>query len=206
MGLFDFLFGGSNSSKLQTPPDLIWMTEAGKLNGILAAVNEKGQGDAVAILVVSHFDETHAKIERLLTNYSGQVPAMAVRTNDLSPRIATGSQFNEASRVECIVTEHHPLAEEDDRVINEFVQDLPCQCRVSFCTSLDDAVMQLFAGDYMKSVMKRMGMSDNEAIESALVSRRIRAAQESVAQKTVSSHRANSAKEWIEMNVRKDGG
>ena len=49
-----------------------------------------------------------------------------------------------------------------------------------FFLSLEDDLMRIFAGDFVKSVMERMGMKEGEAIESSLVTRRIAAAQRKV--------------------------
>jgi preprotein translocase subunit SecA len=49
-----------------------------------------------------------------------------------------------------------------------------------FFLSLEDDLMRIFAGDFVKSVMERMGMKEGEAIESNLVTRRIAAAQKKV--------------------------
>lgn len=49
-----------------------------------------------------------------------------------------------------------------------------------FFLSLEDDLMRIFAGDFVKSMMERMGMKEGEAIESNLVTRRIAAAQKKV--------------------------
>ncbi|WP_404309207.1 preprotein translocase subunit SecA [Neorhodopirellula lusitana] len=49
-----------------------------------------------------------------------------------------------------------------------------------FFLSLEDDLMRIFAGDFVKSMMERMGMKEGEAIESTLVTRRIAAAQKKV--------------------------
>ncbi len=49
-----------------------------------------------------------------------------------------------------------------------------------FFLSLEDDLMRIFAGDFVKSMMERLGMQEGEAIESALVTRRIAAAQKKV--------------------------
>ncbi|TVP95246.1 MAG: preprotein translocase subunit SecA [Planctomycetaceae bacterium] len=49
-----------------------------------------------------------------------------------------------------------------------------------FYLSLEDDLMRIFAGDFVKSVMERLGMQEGEAIESKLVTRRIAAAQKKV--------------------------
>jgi preprotein translocase subunit SecA len=49
-----------------------------------------------------------------------------------------------------------------------------------FYLSLEDDLMRIFAGDFVKRMMERMGMKEGEAIESSLVTRRIAAAQKKV--------------------------
>jgi preprotein translocase subunit SecA len=49
-----------------------------------------------------------------------------------------------------------------------------------FFLSLEDDLMRIFAGDFVKSMMERLGMKEGEAIESKLVTRRIAAAQKKV--------------------------
>lgn len=49
-----------------------------------------------------------------------------------------------------------------------------------FYLSLEDDLMRVFAGDFVKSVMQRLGMAEGEAIESPLVTRRIASAQKKV--------------------------
>ncbi len=49
-----------------------------------------------------------------------------------------------------------------------------------FFLSLEDDLMRIFAGDFVKSMMERLGMKEGEAIESSLVTRRIASAQKKV--------------------------
>ncbi len=49
-----------------------------------------------------------------------------------------------------------------------------------FYLSLEDDLMRVFAGDFVRSVMERLGMKEGEAIESNLVTRRIASAQKKV--------------------------
>lgn len=49
-----------------------------------------------------------------------------------------------------------------------------------FYLSLEDDLMRIFAGDWVKSVLTRLGMKEGEAIESRMVSRRIEGAQKKV--------------------------
>ena len=49
-----------------------------------------------------------------------------------------------------------------------------------FYLSLEDDLMRIFAGDWVRSMMERIGMKDGESIESKFISKRISAAQRKV--------------------------
>ena len=49
-----------------------------------------------------------------------------------------------------------------------------------FYLSLEDDLMRIFAGEWVKNILTRLGMQENEAIESKMVSRRIEGAQKKV--------------------------
>ena len=49
-----------------------------------------------------------------------------------------------------------------------------------FYLSLEDDLMRIFAGEWVKNVLTRLGMQEGEAIESKMVSRRIEGAQKKV--------------------------
>ncbi len=49
-----------------------------------------------------------------------------------------------------------------------------------FYLSLEDDLMRIFAGDWVKNILTRLGMQEGEAIESRMVSRRIEGAQKKV--------------------------
>src|SRR5207253_7477970 len=49
-----------------------------------------------------------------------------------------------------------------------------------FYLSLEDDLMRIFAGEWVKNMLTRLGMEDGQAIESRMVSRRIEGAQKKV--------------------------
>jgi len=87
----------------------------------------------------------------------------------------------------------------DDR-LEEFADELPCGCRFSHHVSLEDAVIRVFAGDWISNVLKQLGMKEDEAIESQMVSRRIRQAQQKLEGRAFGNLDAESATEWLEKN------
>lgn len=57
--------------------------------------------------------------------------------------------------------------------------------------------MRLFAGEWVESVLRRLGMSEDEPIESRVVTRRILAAQKKTETQSLSDISADSAEEWL---------
>jgi preprotein translocase subunit SecA len=58
-----------------------------------------------------------------------------------------------------------------------------------FFLSLEDDLMRIFAGEWVKNVLTRLGMQDGEAIESRMVSRRIEGAQKKVEERHFESRK-----------------
>ena len=62
-----------------------------------------------------------------------------------------------------------------------------------FFLSLEDDLMRIFAGEWVRSLLEKLGMTEGQAIESRMVSRRIGAAQ-----KKVEEHNFDSRKSLLE--------
>ncbi|QEG43764.1 preprotein translocase subunit SecA [Roseimaritima ulvae] len=60
--------------------------------------------------------------------------------------------------------------------------------------------MEVFAGEWVRNVLTKMGMKEDEAIESQMVSRRIRQAQQKIEGRSFGAVDAESAAEWLEKN------
>ena len=73
--------------------------------------------------------------------------------------------------------------------------------RVEPLASLDEPLMARFSGAWVQELLRKMGMQEDEAIESPLVSRRIRAAQDRILKQVTSFEPAESAEEWLRRNV-----
>lgn len=59
-----------------------------------------------------------------------------------------------------------------------------------FYLSLEDDLMRIFAGEWVREMMKRMGMGDGEAIESPYVSKRISGAQKKVEERNFEARKS----------------
>jgi hypothetical protein len=199
MGFFSFLFGGKRPTNVEVVADRIWMTAEAKLAGLAKEIDERSMSGTAVILLVAHFPDVLDRLQQLAERQASGAPVKAVLAGDLNAGFAATLDLDESAMIDVIVAERHPLPSEDDRV-KAFADELPCRCRFAHHVSLEDPVMKIFAGDWVQSVLSRLGMSEDESIESQLVSRRIRQAQKKIEGRTLGTLRADSAAQWLEKN------
>jgi len=199
MGFFNALFGGKKRTNVEVVPDRIWMTTDAKFTGLAKEAEERSRSETVAILLVAHFSDVLARLEELVNQQTWDVPCKAVLASDLKTDLATSLNLDESAIIDVIFGERHPLLSVDDR-IEEFADELPCRCRFSHHVSLEDAVLKDFASDWAKTTLRKMGLNEDEAIESQMVSRRIRATQQRIEDRALGTVYAASAAEWLDKN------
>jgi hypothetical protein len=99
-----------------------------------------------------------------------------------------------------ILVERHFLREHDD-CVTQFAEGLGNRA-ATVHLALDDELMKLFAGQWITDVLKRLGMKDGETIESGMVTRRIRKAQDHFrSHLTANEVTADSPLEWLRQNA-----
>lgn len=98
-----------------------------------------------------------------------------------------------------VVLERHPLQHADDRIVR-FAKCLPCRSHLQFLVSLDDPLMRRFLGDTAHGLLQKLGMGEDEAIESRLVTRHIVSAQQKIEQYSYGNSKAESPEEWFDLN------
>lgn len=108
-------------------------------------------------------------------------------------------------RVMVLGLERHPMRLFDER-IDQFAAAVPYETELQFYVSLEDAVMKIFAGDWVREVLQRLGMKEDEAISSSMVARRLKGAQRKVEQRYEALHgmQAGTARLHIQADVDKD--
>ena len=202
MGLFEFFFGGGKRSNVNVNvvPDVIWLNNTAKLNGIRNDVVAQGSSGAVGVLMVAHFPDVVDQLYRIAAEIGTHIPIKVSLAKDLSTDLVSEWSANESATVAIIVGERHPLPKHDDEVL-QFAESLPHQVRLIRHVSLEDPLMKAFAGEWVENLLRRMGMAEDEAIESNMVSRRIKAAQQKIEKEAFGDSDANSAAEWLAANV-----
>ena len=92
---------------------------------------------------------------------------------------AEGQEVKELGGLHIIGTERHEARRIDLQLRGRCGrQGDPGSSR--FYLSLEDDLMRIFAGEWVKNMLTRLGMQEGEAIESRMVTRRIEGAQKKV--------------------------
>lgn len=199
MGWLTNLFGEKGPANVELLPDSIWMTKQAKYAGIAKQLEDLSTSGTVAILLVAHFPDELERLSEIADGVTG-VPVMATLAKKLSTGIATNLNLNESNRVDVLVGERHPIPAVDQQV-EQFAGSFPCRVRVARHVSLEDSLINQFAGDSVAEVLKRIGMEENSAIQSSMVSRRITAAQKRIQGQVQAGYDAESAEEWFRKNM-----
>lgn len=203
MGLFDFFFGGGGKRKpsnVSVIPDVIWLNTSAKLKGIRKDVVAQRSLGVAGILLVAHFDDVLEQLHKIATENGNNIPIRVSLAKDLATDLVSEWSASESATIAIIVGERHPLPKHDDEV-QQFAENLPVQVRLIRHVSLEDPLMKAFAGEWVKNLLGKMGMSEDEAIESNMVSRRIKAAQQKIEKEAFGDSDAPSAEEWMAANV-----
>ncbi|MBL4886583.1 MAG: hypothetical protein JKY95_18915 [Planctomycetaceae bacterium] len=200
MGLFDFLFAGRANANIKELPDSLWMSQQAKYQGVREEVKSRLNSDSVAILLIAHFTDTMEQINNIAAEIEGDIPVVSVLAENLSVDIASKLNVDETETIDFIVAELHPLYSVDE-TLTQFARQLPCKCRIARHLAIDDPLIELFAGDWVKNMLEMMGVKADESIKSRMVIRRIRDVQKKVEAQATGNTEADSAVEWLEENL-----
>ncbi len=200
MGLLDLLFGRKPASTVDAVADQVWISQQAKFAGIQKEIEDRAQSDSVAILLIPHFSDSLQRLDAVAAEFSGDTPVIATLAERLSPEIASSLNLDESVGIDLIVAERHPLLSVDDKLM-QFAEELPCRCRVAHHLSFDDPLMDIFVSEWARGILDKLGMEEDEAIQSSMVSRRIKDAQKKIESESLGNIEASSAAEWFEYNM-----
>lgn len=169
-----------NAKHHEREADII--AQAGRFSGVTIATNMAGRG--TDIILGGNPDQ--AAWEQLKHKYVSRLDIPKVEWDELTKKIADeegmvaeGRKVAELGGLHVIGTERHEARRIDLQLRGRSGrQGDPGSSR--FFLSLEDDLMRIFAGDWVKNILTRLGMQEGEAIESPLVSRQIQKAQRRV--------------------------
>ena len=158
------------------------VAQAGRLNAVTIATNMAGRGTDI---ILGGNPEAMAWAQ-LQTKYPTRLEVPQDEWDALVREIEQREQMKPEGRVvagmgglHIIGTERHEARRIDLQLRGRCGrQGDPGSSR--FYLSLEDDLMRIFAGEWVKNILTRLGMKEGEAIESRMVSRRIEGAQKKV--------------------------
>src|SRR6185312_1101857 len=158
------------------------VAQAGRIGAVTIATNMAGRGTDI---ILGGNPETMAWA-MLKHKYASRLDVPEDEWKTLVNQIETKEKMKEEGRqvvemggLHIVGTERHEARRIDLQLRGRCGrQGDPGSGR--FYLSLEDDLMRIFAGEWVKSVLTRMGMQEGEAIESRMVSRRIEGAQRKV--------------------------
>jgi hypothetical protein len=220
MSFWDWLAAklSGKPNHVEVANDLVWINQIAKFEGLRRAADQSVK-EAALVLVVAHFPGTLTQVRQAfagravedLGNQTRITPADLMRRADkgagpcltlattLVDEDLAGPAQPEPGLVSILVAERHFVRANDDWIVT-FAGCLPRRCRVTFHSSLDDALLRATTGDWLKGVLAQLGMTESEPIASRMVARRIRTAQARFASHADQDRRVESAEQWLEQN------
>ena len=199
MGLFDWFT--STPSNVTVLDDVIWLTKAAKFKGIRQMVARilAGNGRPHSLILVAHFRDCLDELQKISESVTASRHIIVASAETLQSTRTSTISSDETRPLQIIIGERHPLLSHDDAVL-EFARSLPCRCRLVHHVSLEDPLMRAFSGEWVEGMLKSLGMAEDEAIESKMVARQIKAAQQKLAGQCMTDFPAESAEKWMERN------
>ncbi len=158
------------------------IAQAGRMNAVTIATNMAGRGTDI---ILGGNPETMAWA-LLQDKYATRLDVPQQEWIDLIREIEEreqmkpeGQAVRELGGLHIIGTERHEARRIDLQLRGRCGrQGDPGSSR--FYLSLEDDLMRIFAGEWVKNILTRLGMQEGEAIESRMVSRRVEGAQKKV--------------------------
>ena len=200
MGLFDWL--KEEQSNVEIAADRIWLTKQAKLEGISSYITETlaDHDGPNAILLVAHFSKYFEELRGLAEQGEfDERSVLVAMAEDLTGYSASLTAFGESHGLQIVVAERHPLPSHNEAVIT-FARTIPCCYRIVFHLSLEDPIMEIFVTEGLKKILKEMGVAEDEAMKSKMVSRRVSGCLRHIEKRSIGDEPAESAEEWLDRN------
>jgi preprotein translocase subunit SecA len=158
------------------------IAQAGRLGGVTLSTNMAGRGTDIIL----GGNPEHLAWDELGKKYATRLDVSKAEWDEVTDRIARQEGMKEEAKkvaelggLHVVGTERHDSRRIDLQLRGRSGrQGDPGSSR--FFVSLEDDLMRIFMGEWVKTLLTNLGMQEGEAIESGMVSRRIEAAQKKV--------------------------
>ncbi len=133
--------------------------------------------------ILCWFDATKSELQALLPG-------------DRQADVVLTDQYFSSPGPKLVFAEHYPLKQ----VEQELFKTLGIEKAIIY-SALQEPLFATFGGEKIITMMRQMGMKEDEAIEHSMISKAIQNAQDKIEKKVLVEQRTSSAEEWIAMNL-----
>jgi hypothetical protein len=205
----------SSRPKLPDYSDKVWKDDEHAIKGMLTEAPGHLVKNEIPI-ITTYFKESHEKLVSFLNEKS--VPYFIVDSNNYQEALSKSKevlvidpsfltitiqklfpQLTVKFKCHLQFLGHYPLPAKENKLLeslNNFKN-----LTLTFYSSLDNPLMAAFGAGNIISLMEKLGMKDDEAIEHAMVTKAMQNARKKLEEKVSFEHPANSEKEWFEKNL-----
>lgn len=96
---------------------------------------------------------------------------------------------------------HYPLPSKENQLVERIQLSVP-SAKIIFYSSLDEPAFKIFGGERLTSLLDKLGMKEDEAIEHEMVTRSMLRARERVQSNVRNEIPVQSEEEWYAKNVK----
>ncbi|MBK7679581.1 MAG: hypothetical protein IPJ29_09320 [Chitinophagaceae bacterium] len=175
------MFGLFSKKEKPVPvTDLIWLNDNGKKAGLLQLLKQKP-----AAVLCTWFADTATAFESFL---SDKGPGHTIYLQrELHTSITNGK--------EVIFLEHYPLFKKEQELFRSLNA-----AAITVLSSLEDPLLIQFGGERISTLMRTLGVDEEEAISHKMITSSLVNAQQKLDEKITTELLASSAEEWFKRN------
>jgi hypothetical protein len=156
--------------------DRVLMSEEGKLNALFREWSAENKS-----VFIFWFEES---LDKAAIYFAGHT--------NIPVNLIMAREASHLKDKKIFFAEHHPLNNKEQELFQKL--SLPVAYVYS---SMDEPLFKLFGGDRIVTLMKQLGLKEDEVIEHKMISNSISQAQKKIGKKVVIDHSATSQEAWI---------
>jgi len=213
MGFFSFL-----KSEKPTYSDKVWKEGEYAIKGMMTDALQLITKNEIPV-VLTFFSDTREQVIEFLNQK--QVPYFeldAINGQDainqaqvvfpLDATILTSSTqlitfltgLSKNQKLNFLFYGHYPIPTKENKILAKLAV---MAADITFYSSLDDPAFMIFGADQLKSTLEKLGLSNEEAIEHAMVTRAMKNAREKIEQNVKQEILCATEAEWFSKNYKK---
>jgi hypothetical protein len=163
--------------------DRVYMRTTAKMSACLALAEEQPH-----TVFITWFSETSRKFREYFSAH-GLTEINIIEAHHIN----TGTLLNKT----IVFAEHHPLHDKEKALVANWQQN-----DLLVFSGLDEPLFARFGSDRIISLMQKLGMKEDEAIEHTMITKSIQNAQQKIAKHLMMEQSANSQADWMLKNVK----